>query len=248
MEKFIERGLEKIREEKIVPTARWKFETKNFLWWLALGVSVLAGGISISILVFLVTQLDWQIYAHLGDSFWETFLIMFPHVWFLLMAFFVFFSYRNLRNTKKGYRLEWFFVWGAIVGGSVLLGLVFYFSGASEKLNQVFASSVPGYEKVIHTKEDQWSQPEKGLLSGEIISKQTEEGTEVLNLKTFQDEDWQVSIDSQTVVRGKVDLQEGEEIKVIGKQKEQKNEFQAQEVRPWQGNGQGGNQARKGSR
>lgn len=246
MEKFIERGLKKIREEKITPVARWRFEARNFFWWLVFGISILGVGISISILIFLATELDWRIYSHLGDSFLETFLIMFPHAWLLLMALFMVFSYENLRNTKSGYRLEWISVWGTIVGAGVFLGFALYFSGAGGKLNQVFASSVPSYEKVIHTKEDQWSQPERGLLSGEIVSKeQSKADSEVLHLKSFEDENWDVLVGAETVVRGRVGLQQGEEIKVIGKQTENKNEFEAEEIRPWKGNGrnrgEGGN-------
>jgi heme/copper-type cytochrome/quinol oxidase subunit 2 len=239
MKDFIKKGLEKIKSEKIKPVAKWKFEARNFFWWTALVASVLAGGISVSILVFLVSELDWQIYNHLGDSFLETFLIMFPHFWLIFLAVFMVISYENLRHTKKGYHYELFVALGVIMTSSLVFGAFLYFSGLNQKLNRIFSDAVPGYLSVIHTKEDQWSQPEKGLLSGKIILQEKIADTDVLVIETFKKEDWKVFITKDTFVKGAVELKEGEIIKVIGKQKQEKNQFEATEIRPWEGMGRG---------
>lgn len=237
MKTFIEKGLEKIKMEKIKPVAKWKIEARNFFWWMALGVSVLAGGISVSILVFLVSELDWQIYSHLGDSALETFLIMFPHLWLLFLGVFTFISYENLRHTKKGYHYELLIALGVILSASLVLGAVLYFSGLNQKLNQIFVDSVPGYLSIIHTKEDQWSQPEKGLLAGKIIFEEKNTSADILTIETFREEKWKIFITKDTFIRGRIELKEGEIIKVIGKQRQEKNQFEAAEVRPWEGRG-----------
>ncbi len=239
MEKFIEKGLEKIKKEKIRPVAKWKIEARNFSWWAAFALSVLAGGISFSILAFLVGELDWKIYNNLGDSFVKTFLIMFPHLWFLFLAVFMFISYKNLRHTKKGYHYELLFALGIIVIASFMLSLLLYFSGLNKKLNQIFINNIPGYTEVIHTKEDQWSQPEKGLLSGAIISAEEIDSVDILTIETFEEENWEVFVTKDTLVRGAVELKKGETIKAIGKQKQEKNQFEATEIRPWEGRGKG---------
>ncbi|MBT3356436.1 hypothetical protein HN784_01660 [bacterium] len=237
MKNFIKKGLEKIKKEKIEPTASWKFSLQNFFWWLAFSFSILAGGVSISILTFLIAELDWQIYANLGNSSLETFLIMFPHFWIIFLGLFMVISYQNLRHTRKGYHYEVVLVTAVIIGGSLFLGAVLYFSGLNQKLNQIFLESIPGYENVIHTKEDQWSQPKKGLLSGEIVSKKTVEESQVLILKNIKSGTWKIFINDNTQVRGRVRLEEGEKIKVIGRQKKEKSDFEAMEIRPWEGMG-----------
>ncbi len=237
MENFIEKGLEKIKKEKIRPVAKWRIEAKNFFWWIVFIVSILAGGVSFSILAFLIEELDWQIYRNIGDSFLETFLVMFPHLWFIFLIVFIFISYKNLRHTKKGYHYELLFALGIIVIASFILSLLLYFSGLNRKLNQIFIDNIPGYTEVIHTKEDQWSQPENGLLSGEIISVEKIDSVDILIIETFKEEDWEVLVTKDTFVRGAVELKKGETIKAIGKQKQEKNQFEATEIRPWSGKG-----------
>lgn len=238
MKNFIEKGLEKIKKEKIRPVAKWKIEARNFFWWTALVVSVLAGGISVSILAFLISELDWQVYSHLGDSALETFLIMFPHFWLLFLGIFIFISYENLRHTKRGYHHELLVALGVIVVASLVLGAFLYFSGFNRKLNQIFVTSVPGYRNIIHTKEDQWSQPEKGLLAGKIILEEKTADSNTLIIETFEGEKWKIFITKETFIKGRVELKETDAIKVIGKQKQEKNQFEASEIRPWEGGGQ----------
>lgn len=234
MKDFIKKGLAEIKKEEILPTKRWVFKVKNFFWWISFGFSILIGGFSIAILVFLVQELDWQIYTNLGDSFLKTFLIMFPHFWIIFLGIFIFISYQNLRHTKKGYRYELIFILGITIGGSLLLGSVLYFSGLNQKLNRIFIEKVPGYERLIHTKEDQWSQPQRGLLSGEIISKTNS----VLTLENAKKGIWQVTINNETLIRGRVNLAEGAKIKIIGKQESSgENNFEATEIKPWDGGG-----------
>jgi len=237
MKDFIKKGLKQIKKEKITPTAKWQFEAKNFFWWSIFSISVLMGGVSVAILLFLIIGLDWQIYTHLGDSFLETFLIIFPHFWFLFLILFIFLSYKNLRCTKKGYSYEWFFVLIAVIAASLLFGAFLHFLGLDNKLNQIFLDTVPGYEKIIHTKEDQWLQPEKGLLSGEIVSQETSGDTLILTLKTFKKEVWQIFIIESTLIKKRAELTKGEKIKIIGKEKKENKTFEATEIRPWEGRG-----------
>lgn len=238
MKDFIQKGLEKIKQEKIKPTPKWKFEVQNFFWWVVFAFSILAGGISISILVFLVKELDWNIYGNLGESFLKTFLVMFPHLWLFFLLVFIFISYRNLRHTKKGYHYELFIAVGVILVASFILGLFLYFFKVNEKLNKVFIRNIPGYSKVIHTKENQWSQPAKGLLAGKIIREENANNDRVLVIETFKAGNWEVFVIKNTFVKRNVKLKRGEIIKIIGRQKQRENQFEAIEIRPWEGRGQ----------
>jgi len=237
MKDFIQRGLEEIKKEKIKPIASWKFQVRDFFWWIAFSFSILAGGISISISIFLITELDWGMYQHLGHSFLETFLIMFPHFWFVFLSIFLFISYQNLRHTKKGYHYELILVTVVIVFVSIILSLLFSFTKIDQKLNQIFINKIPGYERIIHTKEHQWSQPEEGLFSGRIIKKEIKNNTTTLILENAKSGVWEIFVKKETLIRGRVKLVEGEQIKIIGKQRNNQNEFEAKEIRPWERRG-----------
>jgi len=103
---------------------------------------------------------------------------------------------------------------------------------ADKSINGFFSKKVPGYQLISNNKEQQWSQPNTGLLGGEIIQIQ-DNGFE---LRDFRGENWQVNYAQNTLVKPSVELRSKEKIKVIGKKIEDKK-FQAREIRPWEGKG-----------
>ena len=78
-----------------------------------------------------------------------------------------------------------------------------------------------------------WSNPEQGYLSGEIVN--------IIDTNNFQIRDFENNVWNITgqnpLVRGRVQMTIGEEIKLIGTQVGV-NSFIVDEVRPWNGMGQ----------
>jgi hypothetical protein len=116
-----------------------------------------------------------------------------------------------------------------------VLGFVMSFVGLGGRFNSMMATGVPYYGKhMMVTKEAQWNNPLQGFLSGTIISKTNTELRIVdLNKKT-----WQVLLDEKTLIRPRANVADGQMIKIIGILVDG-DSFQASEIRPWVGMGQG---------
>ncbi|MFO8165679.1 MAG: hypothetical protein R6T98_14255, partial [Desulfatiglandales bacterium] len=94
---------------------------------------------------------------------------------------------------------------------------------------------IPGYQHMVYTGENQWMQPEKGLLSGTIVEIDPEKKS--LILKDYLGKEWTIDI-NQARVRGNLPLTENIEIKIIGQQLSE-DFFEAVEIRIPRGNQMG---------
>ena len=84
------------------------------------------------------------------------------------------------------------------------------------------------------TREAQWMQPAKGFLAGTIISVAQNK----LEIKDLNNKIWNISIDEKTLIKSSANIAQEKKIKIIG-EKLDENNFQAQEIRPWEGKGMG---------
>jgi len=229
--KFSQKVLEKIKEEKIEPKPRWQFLLKDYFIWLTFGISLLVGGLAFCVMLLIILDNDWDIYRYLEISPLEHFLISLPYIWILLLLLFLAVAYYNYRYTKKGYCCNAFTILALSVFGSIILGTFFHALGLGGKIDRTLSRNFSFYQKIhccCHRK-DIWTQPEKGLLGGKIIG--------IKNVSNFDLEDfsgfiWQVEKNEQTLLRGPILVEIEEEVKLIGKKKEEKV-FRAFEIRPW---------------
>jgi hypothetical protein len=224
--------VKKINEGHIRPKAKWKFSVENSLVWVALALLVMLGAAAFSLAYYFLSQLDWDVLGYMSQAQLKMSLGLMPYFWFLLLACFLILAFILFRHTKEGYRFGGL----AVVSLMALLllagGLAAHYFRADEDINDLFTRKVPGYQLVANNKERQWSQPEAGLLGGEITQIQ-DNG---FRLRDFQGEGWQINYDQNTLVKPSVQLQPEEKIKVIGEKTEDKK-FHAREIRPWEGKG-----------
>ncbi len=150
-------------------------------------------------------------------------------IWVALLAVAFTIANGQYRKTSLGYRTETSKLKGIIFLGTIIIGTVSYQSKLSLVLDRVFGEHVPFYFEWQKQKLHVWSQPEKGLLSGRIIS--VEKASIVITDLTGRV--WQVQI-KDAMIRHRVQLRKDEVVKLIGRS-EGGNHFVAQEVRPWQG-------------
>lgn len=227
MNDFSKQTLEKIKKEKVHPRPRWYFLTRNYFFWLMFALTTLLGGIAFGMILFITTNLDWDIYQYLGFSLSKAIIVSLPYLWIALLLFFLFVTYYNFRNTRRGYRYRFIFIFLICLLISVLLGCGFYHYGWSETVETQLRKRIPGYQKMVYTSENQWMQPENGLLSGIIIAINTEEKS--LRLKDFHNKEWIIDI-KQAMIRSNLTLTENMELRIIG-QKETEYVFIAYEIR-----------------
>ena len=228
MDNLIEKTLAQIEEKKIQPKSRRYFSLRNILFWFSALLMLIFSSFAVSLILFLIFDLDWDIYSHLNHGLLENIIIAIPHLWLILLGVFAFFTFYLFRKTKKSYRRSFLIIFLSIFSLSLISGTAIYASGVSEKLNNIFKKSMPHYEELIHSKEDQWMQSKNGLLSGKILNVENNS----LHLEDFNGQSWQIIYDENTNIKGRVDLSTNSEIKIIG-EKITDNEFKADEIRPW---------------
>lgn len=232
MKKFCDKVLEKIKEEKITPKPRWQFLLKDYFVWLAFAVSVIVGGLAFCVALSITINNDWDIYHYLSLSPAKHILLSIPYIWIILIFLFLGLSFYNYKHTKGGYRHGAFVVLGLSVVGSVILGLVFNSLGMGRKIDRMFAENIPLYQN-IHcccNRKDIWSQPEKGLLAGEVRKIANDDEFE---LKDFTGLVWQVEKDEKIIMPVNFVIVIGRKVKLIGEKRAEKL-FWAREIRPWE--------------
>lgn len=232
MKNLIQDTLARIKKERIAPEPRWKFLARRAGAWIALGLIVFLGALSVSVAYFLLTQLDWDLPMMMHQNILFYGLGVFPYFWLLLLVIFGIATFWSIRKTENGYRFSWAKIILLSAGGILFAGIILSTIGINKRLNGSMMRNVPYYARHTTTKETQWMQPEKGFLAGTI---QAIDGN-IIKLEDLKGQSWKIEINNQTLVRPSADVSIGQMIKLIGVQKDGQN-FAAIEIRPWAGRG-----------
>ncbi len=200
--------------------------------------SILLGGLAFSVIIFSFTQTEFDLLSHVSHSRIEFLLGILPLLWIVFVLLFLIFSYYIVRNTKTGYKYSVIMIFGGSIVLSILLGSILFYSGGGKKFEEIFSQNISFYEGIEEKKQVYWTTPEHGFLSGTI--KEVSQDEEVITIKDFSQKNWVIHY-KNTNIRQKVILKKGEKIKIIGEitkkgeEIEEKNNFSAQEIRPWNG-------------
>ena len=100
----------------------------------------------------------------------------------------------------------------------------------SHLLLESHSSYYKGY--VNHMKEQRWNQPQNGFLFGDIVD--VSDGNMVI--RDGSGKKWTIVFDDETRIGSYVKKIPGEKIKIIGRMTDD-GEFNAYDIRPWQGFG-----------
>lgn len=234
MDKLTDSIVSKIKKEKIAPAPKWMFLAKNYSIWMLFILAVIIGGLAFAVILFLLTDNDWDIYKQLDKSFGEYLLLSLPYFWIIFLGLFSVAAFYNYKHTKKGYRQSPYLIVVASILASVVIGTVFFYAGLGSKIENIFADNFPYYENFTQHRMDVWNNPERGLLAGTITEADDKDN---FILKDFEGKDWEIQSGSASWA-GRVIFQEGEQIKIIGEKKND-NIFSAQQIRPWMSRGRG---------
>ena len=231
--KLAEKIINKIKKEGVKPTSHWKFVMKDSLFWGAFAVSILIGGMAISIILNTLLNNDWDLYMQLSGGLSKFIVITLPYFWLILLGIFIVIAYLNIQNTKKAYKHSFKFIVGGVILMSFLLGLTFYNLGLASSLDKRFIQKLPpNFHQMMDSRLGVWQKPEEGFLVGQI---QTLDGN-VLRLKAFDGEIWEVGLSQEL---GEFLLEffsnSNEKIRVIGQLDQEKclKCFSASFIRPF---------------
>ena len=229
-ENIAKKVLEQIKSKGILPKPRWRFLLKDYLIWLFFGLTIIVGSLASSIIIFMVRSNDWDLYNRLHLPF---FLKTLPYFWIIILLVFVFLAYYNFKHTKSGYRHRFYVILLAAVFLSFFFGFIFHLLRGGEAVEYRFQRAMPFYRQVFSRPNFEhrlqaWSQPELGLLMGEVISVETPDNFE---LEDFGGKFWTVFNNEGIIYRRPFTLKQGVRLRAIGEIIDESN-FKAFEVRP----------------
>lgn len=227
--KIINNVLKEIENKKICPTPKWCFVCKNFSFWLIVVFSAIIVSLSLSLMIFLFVSHDWDVYELESGNLVKHIIVYTPYLWIIIFLLFVFLTIKIFSKTKEGYKFGFF---KSFIAGFLLIIILSSFAtifGLSSKINDEFRQKIPAYKSFVKDRCDIWDNPEKGLLSGEIIKIIN---NEEFVLKCSSGVVWIVKKENTKLIPETLEILEGKKIKMIGK-KEAENFFIVNTIKPW---------------
>lgn len=210
-----DKTLNLIAKRKIKPIPKWEFIAKNWALWTTL----------ILCLILLILGFALTIFGLIDN-------IIIPYLWSFIALIFLVISYFLFEKTKNAYHFPKWQVILFIVLLGLTIGTAFFKMGFASRLDKSL-DNVPYYRQMVPQKIAAWSNPQLGYLSGTITKIIDKNSFELID---FSKKFWIISTEN-ALVRGRVSLIIGQEIKLIGTQNND-NSFSADEIRPWTGMGQ----------
>lgn len=216
--------LTKIKDSGMRPRPRWQYLLLNMAMLFSLGVTVLLGGLVMSLVLLKVLNLDWDYLGVVEGSF----LQFVPLIWLASLALLVFLSVQVFKNLEGGYRFGPLWIMSGAVFVSVLMGGVIYAASGAEVLERGLRENLPVYAQLEEAKEKQFVKPEKGIILGQISEVLADNLINVVDLKGHE---WQVQLNEKLAEKKNVsNLKSGQAVTVLGKQTEI-DKFEAKELR-----------------
>lgn len=229
MSELTQKVIAKIKQEGIEPEAGWKFTAKRSLLWIAIALTAGLGALSLSMTAFSLLAIDRSPFTLAPNHLLSfAFFHSLPFLWITLAGAFFALAVFEFRNTRHGYRHRMAIV--ALVALSVIVGSAAILSagGADERAERMMRKQFPTYSKMAEQRDAFWSRPEDGFLSGTIESVRPKD----ISIVDREGNRWEVSTGNETTVRPPVRLEQGSEVKVVGKKKGD-GAFKAEDIRPW---------------
>ncbi len=190
MNQLTDKVLSAIKERHIAPKPRWQFLLQRWVIWAAAGFSVLLGSVAFSVMLFRLVNNDWEILEQLERTPLEHLFNTLPVVWLVVLALFIFLAYYNARHTSGAYKYHAYW----IVTGSILisfgLGGIMYAVGLAPQVEQFVYGQMPWVGRIHEQRLETWTQPERGLLAGEVV--ELGNGMTLFQLEGFDGTVWVV--------------------------------------------------------
>jgi len=224
-----EKTIKIIEERGITPRSRWYFLMKRGFIGALFGISILLGSFSVSTIIFIICDHDWDIFEYLDRSLLEDIIFSIPYLWVAILIFFAVVADYNFKHTNKGYRYETYKIILVSLISSFVIGTGLFFLGVDCEIHEYLVRQVPFYEGLVYNKKDIWVFPEKGLLSGEIIEVK---GADIYILRDFSGKIWQIQ-DGKADWSDTARIQNGLKVRLIGF-KVDDDIFRAKVIRLWE--------------
>jgi hypothetical protein len=225
MKNFSKDILHTIEQNRIEPRPRWVFLMRQAALLGGFILSVLVGGLSVSVILLSLADLDWDAPRMMGAHPGPFLVAYLPYVWVALLIVFGIVAYYEMRNTKSGYRYRAATILAASFLASLAVGGILHGFGMGQIAERRFADVIPQYRGLDARKMNLWMRPGDGMLAGTMVSGSA---TTTFVLEDFAGIRWTVSAIGATqygtIGTGRV--------RVIGSVV-RPGEFRATEIFPW---------------
>jgi len=220
--------LARIKTEHLKPVSRKYLRAKDHILWGLLAAFVGALGVGFGMIIHGIRSTDLSVLAKLELSAFEKVVFSFPVFWILACMAIATIAFVNLRKTRRGYRVSarQFIVISALV--SVGVGSIIYALNVTQYLSRLASDNIPLYDNVVAPNTSTWFDPDHGLLSGTVRSKDSDQSFDVRDSDAVL---WHVTGDDLELPEG-FEIEPGERIKIIGTRTGD-DTFVAREVHPW---------------
>ena len=223
--------LDTIKTEKIKPKPKWQFLLKNYLLWFVFGLNVLFGSIFFTVVLLYFSDSELDLHTYLSQNFLDYVVVVVPVFRLALLGMFIFLVYYNYKHIGRGYKYKTIQLVLMSVVIVMIIGGTLFVVGLGYRVDDLLAKHVPYYENIDEHRQKVWTNPENGLLSGEIIEIY---GDNSITIRDFKDNKWSIDISSAKFRGYTRNLEVGQKIKIIGNIKAS-FKFIAKEIRPWFG-------------
>jgi len=170
--KFI---VSKIKEEHVIPESRFKLQWKSYLFWAMMCVMIFIGALSLSLVIFNVSDIDPRFFQYMGlQKFFMILFITAPYLWIVLSLSALLFGIMAFRKTTRGYRRSMLFITSLIVLVVSILGVFGHILKIDNRMGGFISRSAPNFSDVTNPMGGRWQRPSDGLIAGEITN--TESG------------------------------------------------------------------------
>jgi hypothetical protein len=225
---FEQKILDRIKSGHLKPLSKGYFKARDIVLWGIIGAFIAAIGVGVGMIIYAIHSTDLSVLSKLELSAYQKALFSFPVFWILACLVAGTVAFIHLRKTRKGYKVSarQFGLIAVLV--AVGVGSLVYALNVAQYLSGIASDRIPLYNNVVGPDTNTWLDPERGLLSGVIRTRDSDESFYVRDAEAVL---WHVTGDNIILPEG-YKMQSGERIKIIGK-KTGDDSFTAREAYPW---------------
>lgn len=220
--------LEQIEKRGLVPRSYAYFMARRSVFWTLACVSVVLGAVSVAVMIYgALDELATGGRSTDEIPFDDVFESL-PFVWLVMLVLFTVSALYGVHKTRRGYRYRASLVVVGAVLASAVLGALLHRFDVGKQIHQYLNSQFPAYERLVRSREDDWSAPDNGYLGGYVVAVGADK---TLTLRDFRGGEWTVDFSDAKITLSESLMEEG--IVAIRGVRTGPTAFRAQSIEEW---------------
>ena len=219
--------INQIDTEKIVPIPRWRFLVLRVVFWFFAILSIVIGGFAVSVISFLFSDYYRHGLPVIPKDTTEL-LSLIPYIWLAVFVLFIMVGRESIKHTKKGYQYRLYIIVLLSIFLSFIFGCVLNFVGIGQMTHEFLNENVPLYNYSTYDSRKAWNRPIIGRLAGVVVSVQDKNNFSVVD---FSGHVWHVRLATSTSSLFK--LEANSTVRMIGILQPPSNIFIINSITQW---------------